>query len=192
VFTEMAAPSPSVFTAEPFTAEPFTAEPFTAEPFTAEPYTAQPYTAEPDVSGAGPYVPVAPAPVAEPSDSSTPAVFVTQDAPRDAAPLEASQPYSLPDSALVGSTPSPANGSDPLTEFAHPEFAEAESEADEDVSEAGDQLFTSVASMATEILSASPEIPTIGVPEETDSESELITKDVTLIARGRRKRFRLH
>jgi hypothetical protein len=49
--------------------------------------------------------------------------------------------------------------------------------------------FTSVASMATEILSATPDIPTVAVPETP--ESEFISKDVTLIARGRRKRFRL-
>ena len=142
------------------------------------------------MSGAGPHVPVAAEPVAEPSDSSTPAVFVAQDAPRDAAPLESSQPYSGPDAALAGSPATPSNGSDPLTGFARPEFAEAE--AEEDVSGPADQLFTSVASMATEILSASPEIPTVGIPEESDAESELITKDVTLIAHGRRRRFRLH
>ena len=45
--------------------------------------------------------------------------------------------------------------------------------------------------MATEILSASPEAsPHRGSPE--GPESEIISKDVTLIARGRRKRFRLH
>jgi hypothetical protein len=62
----------------------------------------------------------------------------------------------------------------------------------------GESLFTtdtshhlnSAASMATEILSASPDIPTVGVPE--DAESEIISKDVTLIARGRKRRFRLH
>jgi hypothetical protein len=62
----------------------------------------------------------------------------------------------------------------------------------------GEALFTtdtshhldSAASMATEILSASPEIPTVGVPE--DLESEIISKDVTLIARGRKRKFRLH
>jgi len=50
--------------------------------------------------------------------------------------------------------------------------------------------FNSAASMATEILSVTPEIPTMAVPEEPAA--ELISKDVTLIARGRRKRFRLH
>ncbi len=44
--------------------------------------------------------------------------------------------------------------------------------------------------MATEILAVSPEIPMVEAPDET--ESELITKDVTLIARGRKRRFRLH
>jgi hypothetical protein len=52
-------------------------------------------------------------------------------------------------------------------------------------------LMTSAASMATEILSASPEVVTVA---ETDDvpEAELISKDLTLIARGRKRRFRLH
>ena len=43
--------------------------------------------------------------------------------------------------------------------------------------------------MATEILAVSPEAPVIDASEEP--ESEIISKDVTLIARGRKKRFRL-
>jgi hypothetical protein len=62
----------------------------------------------------------------------------------------------------------------------------------------GEALFTtdeshhvnSAASMATEILSVAPEVSAVDVPD--DVESEIISKDVTLIARGRRKRFRLH
>jgi hypothetical protein len=49
---------------------------------------------------------------------------------------------------------------------------------------------TSAASMATEILSASPEVATVATPEV--AEAELISRDLTLIARGRKKRFRLH
>jgi hypothetical protein len=74
------------------------------------------------------------------------------------------------------------NGSNPLSAF-DDDGAEAVFTTDENPRD-------SAASMATEILSASPDIPTIGVPEEP--ESEIISKDVTLIARGRRKRFRLH
>ena len=45
--------------------------------------------------------------------------------------------------------------------------------------------------MATEILAVSPEASATEASEEL-SEAELISKDVTLIARGRKKRFRLH
>jgi hypothetical protein len=74
------------------------------------------------------------------------------------------------------------NGIDVVPVSAH--AGDDESVADES------PVFASTASMATEILSASPEIATVGVPETP--ESELISKDLTLIARGRRKRFRLH
>jgi hypothetical protein len=75
------------------------------------------------------------------------------------------------------------NGNDPRSALDDPE-SEALFTTD-----ATDHL-NSPASMATEILSAAPDIPTIGIPEEP--ESELISKDVTLIARGRKRRFRLH
>jgi hypothetical protein len=55
---------------------------------------------------------------------------------------------------------------------------------------------TSAASMATEILSVSP--GTIGESEQDsaadaveDDDAEIISKDMTLIARGRKRRFRL-
>jgi hypothetical protein len=54
----------------------------------------------------------------------------------------------------------------------------------------GEPVFSSAASMATEILSATPESPFVAAPE-TSGEPDLISKDLTLIARGRRKRFRL-
>lgn len=76
------------------------------------------------------------------------------------------------------------NGTDPLSAFdgneGEPVFTTDES-----------HQLNSVASMATEILAVAPEASATGVPEEL-SESELISKDVTLIARGRKKRFRLH
>jgi hypothetical protein len=51
--------------------------------------------------------------------------------------------------------------------------------------------FGSAASMATEILAATPEDPSIDAPKETPA-SPFISEDMTIIARGRRKRFRLH
>jgi hypothetical protein len=101
-------------------------------------------------------------------------------------------------SPMIGPTPyemamSQVNGSDPFSAF-----DDGEAEGDVEAKAEGEALFTtdtphhlnSAASMATEILSASPDIPTVGVPE--DLESEIISKDVTLIARGRKKKFRLH
>jgi hypothetical protein len=84
---------------------------------------------------------------------------------------------------VAETAPAPTNGRDPYA---------AVDDGD------GEALFTtdeshhanSAASMATEILSVSPEASAVDVPG--DGESELISKDVTLIARGRRKRFRLH
>jgi len=76
------------------------------------------------------------------------------------------------------------NGNDPLSAFDGNE-GEAVFTTDES------HQLNSVASMATEILAVAPEASATEVPEEL-SESELISKDVTLIARGRKKRFRLH
>jgi hypothetical protein len=103
-------------------------------------------------------------------------------------------------SPMIGPTPyemamSQVNGSDPVAAF---DDGEPEGEGEVETEAEGEALFTtdtshhlnSAATMATEILSASPEIPTVGVPE--DLESEIISKDVTLIARGRKKKFRLH
>jgi hypothetical protein len=105
-------------------------------------------------------------------------------------------------SPLIGPTPyekamSQVNGSDPVRAFDDGE-AEGDGEAEAEAEGEGEALFTtdtshhlnSAASMATEILSASPEIPTVGFPEGL--ESEIISKDVTLIARGRKKKFRFH
>jgi hypothetical protein len=78
-------------------------------------------------------------------------------------------------------------GSDPQSTFVETPFA-IEAADEEDASEAAPQV-TSAATMA-EILAATPDVPAVTVPELR--ESELISKDVTLIARGRKKRFRLH
>ena len=56
--------------------------------------------------------------------------------------------------------------------------------------ESAEPLYASAASMATEILSTAPDTPIVAEPE-TSPEDELISKDLTLIARGRRRRFRL-
>ncbi len=67
---------------------------------------------------------------------------------------------------------------------------EQDRETDEHPDLSGSRSFSSAASMATEILSASPE------PAEPESRtdgpaSSLVSEDLTLIARGRRKRFRM-
>jgi hypothetical protein len=87
-----------------------------------------------------------------------------------------------PPPAVAGDPSLVYAGAEPLTPFVH--------SADEGITETSvGGPFTSVASMATEILSVTPDIPVMAVPEEP--ESEIITKDVTLIARGRRRKFRL-
>jgi hypothetical protein len=130
---------------------------------------------------------VAPSATATPAPGS-PAGFSFGEAPSvdvgapSAAPIAA--PYSSPDNSTSATPPVHGNGSDPSA-------ASAYAETEEDVSlGTTDPQFSSAASMATEILAVSPEIPMVEAPDET--ESELITKDVTLIARGRKRRFRLH
>lgn len=92
-------------------------------------------------------------------------------------------PPSLPSPPVSEEPTIPVNGIDP---FVAPQVIE-----DEPVftSDSAHQL-NSAASMATEILSAAPEAVATDAPP--DSGSELISKDMTLIARGRKKRFRLH
>jgi hypothetical protein len=46
----------------------------------------------------------------------------------------------------------------------------------------------SAASMATEILSAAPRTP---VPDPTENAPTMLAEDVTIMAKGRRRRFRL-
>jgi hypothetical protein len=84
---------------------------------------------------------------------------------------------------VAEATAVPSNGRDPYTTVDDSD-AEALFTTDES------HHMYSAASMATEILSVAPEA---SVPDVSDGpESELISKDVTLIARGRKKRFRLH
>ncbi len=78
--------------------------------------------------------------------------------------------------------PVPGNGN-----TAAPAFIEVEDEALFTTDES--HHLNSAASMATEILAVAPDAPIVDASEEP--ESEIITKDLTLIARGRRKRFRL-
>ncbi len=78
------------------------------------------------------------------------------------------------------------NGSDFLPAPAAPDESDYEPVFADDAG----QQFNSAASMATEILSVAPDAVPAEIAEAP--QSELISKDVTLIARGRRKRFRLH
>ncbi|MGA2519739.1 MAG: hypothetical protein ABSG81_02845 [Acidimicrobiales bacterium] len=114
-----------------------------------------------------------------PAASATPPPFVIPDPP---APHLAEPP---PPPPLVGEgqlQAAPIFVDAPITPFVHSPL-----EGATEMAEPGH--FSSVASMATEILSATPEIPTMAAPEPPAS--ELISKDLTLIARGRKKRFRL-
>jgi len=100
-----------------------------------------------------------------------------------AAPL-ATQ-YSLPDPPVFETPTTHINGIDPFA-------ASIDAEDEEDTATGtSDPHFSSAASMATEILSVAPETAVAVVPDDSDPEAELITKDVTLIARGRKKRFRI-
>jgi len=135
-------------------------------------------------------LPTVPAPVLSPPTAPLPAPPVPVS---DAGPLPSSLDQGpvvglVPPAPLLGDTPfeKPSiqvNGRDPL-----PTFDDSEVEAVFTTDES--HHLNSAASMATEILSASPDIATVGTAE--DPESEIISKDVTLIARGRKKRFRLH
>ena len=85
--------------------------------------------------------------------------------------------------------PEPAG---PVAASSEPLFA---AEPDRPGDELGDEVdedrpMSSAASMATEILSAAPDVPGVA-PVEEANESQIISKDLTLIARGRQKRFRL-
>jgi hypothetical protein len=127
--------------------------------------------------------PPLPPPPAAPADTVDALGFSIGEAVPEAAPGPSSSSFEV--------TPVPAvvsNGSDPSHAV-----ADTAAEGDEITSDATG-LFTSAASMATEILSATPEVAFADLVEEPtgDQEAELISKDVTLIARGRKKRFRLH
>jgi hypothetical protein len=91
-------------------------------------------------------------------------------------------PPASPPAPAVFAPPVQINGIEPLSAY------EDEEEEAVFTADPSHQL-ASPASMATEILSAAPEVEATAVPEEPTS--DLISQDVTLIARGRRKRFRL-
>ncbi len=104
-------------------------------------------------------------------------------------------PFSEPPGVSRAAQAPPATVSDSETpatpvngNYATPAISDPEDEALFTTDES--HHLNSAASMATEILAVSPEAPLIDAASE-GPESEIITKDVTLIARGRRKRFRL-
>jgi len=173
-------PPPLVPLAPPAPSAPVFAE---ETPASSPVFTSGPGVFRADNDGS---VPPTTAPEATPDTSSS--TFVIEELspprPQSALPPPPPAPPSASPSAAVESPTTQSNGSEPLSSFGEQEEEEEEAVFVTDVPE-----FTA-ASMATEILSASPEIPIMAVPEE--SETELISKDVTLIARGRRKRFRLH
>jgi hypothetical protein len=162
------------------------------------------FSAAPDVVSAEPELSVDRAVPTEAPPAPPAPVFVAQDPPQFVSPppppapmtqtgpvgfsfSEApdtglASPSSLPTAAISAETAVHVNGSDPL--------AASEPIEDEPVftSDPAHQ-FDSAASMATEILSAAPEAVVTEAPP--GAESELISKDMTLIARDRRKRFRL-
>ena len=93
-------------------------------------------------------------------------------------------PASSPETSAWDEPVQPLNGVDPFP-------ALADTGDDEELAEDASPVFGSAASMATEILSAAPEVaPTMAGAD--DPKEVLISEDVTLIARGRRRRFRLH
>ncbi len=181
VFAQEAPPPPPP---PPVFAEEAPSPPPLSPVFTeAPPPPSSVFGAELDVI-ATPEVPVvAPAPIAP----DTPTGFSFSEPPTVGLAAPSSEalaaPPSLPDPSLFEEPAGHVNGSDPLP-------AVAEVEDQDDVATELSGHVSSAASMATEILSASPEIPTLETSDER--EPVFITKDVTLIARGRKKRFRLH
>jgi hypothetical protein len=183
VFSDEAPPSSSVFITEPDAPAPPSLATENAPPlppppppppvFSDEaPPTSSVFTAEPaDSLSSQPPPPIPPPPQ---SDTGEAPLF-SFGTPH---PEVLTSP---PTPVLAEDTTSTVNGSQPLTPLADA--------ADEDGATETSPQFTSTASMATEILSASPEIPIVDIAET--SEAELISKDLTLIARERKKRFRL-
>jgi hypothetical protein len=200
VVTDTAAPPPPpVFT------DTHTAPPPPPPVFTEEPASTAVFTHGPDALAIAPDAPVSPAfePEATPQPSSP--VFTTQEPthvptppPTPPAPMAPTSPIGFsfseapappvttppsPPAASVFEAPVHINGIEPIAAF------EDDEEGAVFTTDPSHQL-SSAASMATEILSATPEVEAVFVSDE-DPKSELISKDVTLIARGRKKRFRL-
>ncbi|HEY5025751.1 MAG TPA: hypothetical protein VII76_12310 [Acidimicrobiales bacterium] len=185
VITEDAAPSSPVFDVQP---EVLSAPPVTTDPPLPPP--PPPPSASPVfrdlVAPEAIAVPVAPpppppAPVVEP-------VAVVE-------PVEVEVWSPEPPTVIVAAPAPVATVPDPDTPMVHMNGTDQPSTFDDPEDEA---LFTtdeshhlnSAASMATEILAMAPDVPVAELSARP--ESELISKDVTLIARGRKKRFRLH
>jgi hypothetical protein len=213
VFSDHVYPAPSVFTAEPDAVTPstFVSEPAPAPPVFSDPPPPPPvfsdsvapapsvFTAEPDPSPAEtasvvddvePHHPVF---TNQESTQATPTeVLASGDGPlfslgEPPAPHLAVPPP-RPDPQLMPETTPLVTGSDPQSAFVETPFVIEEAD-EEEALESAPQV-TSAATMATEILAATPDVPAMAAPELR--ESELISKDLTLIARGRKKRFRLH
>jgi hypothetical protein len=179
VFTEPEASPSSVFGADAAT----TASPEAPVAAAASEPSAPPVflTQDPAPDGAAPVS----SPLAEPTPVAPngPIGFSFEELPHaDLAPPPPAlaEPY-VPDPPVFQTAPSHINGIDPFAAPTDAEYEEDDSTGTPDTH--------SAASMATEILAVAPETPLAAVAEEP--ESELITKDVTLIARGRKKRFRL-
>jgi hypothetical protein len=201
---------PDVFTAEPdvFTAEPQSPPPpppqtspviTDQEPRLATPPPPPPpppppvFVAPEPVQAAAPSpappTPTPPTPTPTPTPTGGPVAYDESPAVQFAALASTPfvEPQQLPTSSAFDGAETPSNGNGPYS-------ASPDTEEDQEV-EVDDGMshhLTSAASMATEILSASPEITTATVVVPEPQEAELISKEVTLIARGRRKKFRLH
>jgi hypothetical protein len=110
-------------------------------------------------------------------------------------PVTAEPPLSVPaeQSAYAAVEPSPTAYVEPQgSESPFIESFEAEPEPEPVVEFEDNRTFMSAASMANEILAATPDAPVALEPEEAPSpDAELISKDMTLIARERKRRFRL-
>jgi hypothetical protein len=194
VLTDNASSSSPVFTHEPdaFTAKPegpsspaFETEPaLETEAARQAPSPVFVTQAPPPVAPVLASPPPPPTPPPAPMTPVGPGGFSLGEAP---APPAASPPLTAPPApsaaAVFAAPPAHINGIEPIAAY--------EEEEDEAVftSDPSHQL-TSAASMATEILSATPEVEAVAAPED-ETKSEFISQDVTLIARGRRKRFRL-
>jgi hypothetical protein len=182
VFSEGPAPT-AVFTPEPdtFAVTPDDPVPPAFEHETTPPPPSPVFTTQEPTHVATPPLPAPPPPMAPPAPMAPtgPVGFSFSEAP--APPV--TTPSSPPAAPVFEAPPAHINGIEPMAAF------EDEEEGAVFTTDPSNHL-ASAASMATEILSATPEVEAVFVTDE-DLKSELISPDVTLIARGRRKRFRL-